>query len=152
MHNFQGSSKSSTNEEPSAKRQRLLCRTKKIELSEDEVNSSQMLLQQHQTLPTTSSGKFSTVSVSNVSNIDLRNMVTNSLPLETKSPRVNMLQNKWLFSIFDQVIILFLVKVSCFLQEWSRIRIAGFHFHLWKFSISSVLRAFLRYHRMGTLH
>uniref|UniRef100_A0A914ECK5 Cysteine/serine-rich nuclear protein N-terminal domain-containing protein n=1 Tax=Acrobeloides nanus TaxID=290746 RepID=A0A914ECK5_9BILA len=93
MHNFQGSSKSRSDEEPSTKRQRLLCRTKKIELSEDEVNSSQLLLQQHQTLPTTSSGKFSTVSVSNVSNIDLRNMVTNSLPLETKSPQVNMLQN-----------------------------------------------------------
>jgi len=75
----------STDEEPSAKKQRLLCRSKKVELSEDEINSGLMLPQQisyQSTQPTSPKKKISTVSVSNVSNIDLRKMVTKSLSLE----------------------------------------------------------------------
>lgn len=78
----QGSTtKPSVDEEPSAKKQRLLSRSKNIELSEDEVNAHQALQNDG---PTTSRVERteSTVSISSVSNIDLKAMVTKSLTLE----------------------------------------------------------------------
>lgn len=72
---------SKTDEEPSAKKQKLLCRSKKIDLSEDEINSNHQ--QELQSTPKRSPVKqASSVSVSNVSNIELRKMVTKSLSLK----------------------------------------------------------------------